>query len=119
MVQQDVAFHGFLYTASGNPLLASTAAPHWRYLRRVMSDVLRRAEPPEAIWRQHADILTAVVAGDPATAQARAEAHVAGASERLAAALEAPKNDQGERHDHAGRADARRSPRRTGASRSD
>ena len=53
MVHHDVAFHEFLYDLSGNPLLAGTAEPHWRYLRRVMAEVLRHAEPGPRIWEQH------------------------------------------------------------------
>ncbi len=88
LVRCDVDFHRFLYEVSGNPLLAQTAEPHWRYLRRVMADVLRHAEPGAAIWKQHAEILAAVVAGDAARAQALAAAHVDGAADRLATALE-------------------------------
>ena len=83
----DVAFHNFLYDASGNPLLGDTAESHWRYLRRVMAEVLRRVEPGPAIWQQHENILAAVVDGDGETAAALALAHVDGAAERLAAAM--------------------------------
>ncbi len=88
LVRCDVDFHRFLYEASGNPLLAQTAEPHWRYLRRVMADVLRHAAPGAAIWKQHAEILAAVVAGDATRAQALAAAHVEGAADRLADALQ-------------------------------
>lgn len=87
MVGCDVDFHAFVYTVSGNPLLSATAEPHWRHLRRVMGDVLRHAEPPHAIWRQHADILAAIVKGDPARAEKLAVAHVTVARQRLEAAL--------------------------------
>ncbi len=86
-VRCDVDFHRFLYAASGNPLLAETAEPHWRYLRRVMADVLRHAEPGTAIWQQHKEILEAVVAGDPPRAALLAERHIDGAAERLSAVL--------------------------------
>ncbi|MCA0302837.1 MAG: GntR family transcriptional regulator [Proteobacteria bacterium] len=88
MVRCDVDFHRFLYEASGNPLLAQTAEPHWRYLRRVMADVLRHAQPGTAIWKQHAEILAAVVAGNAVRAQALAAGHVDGAADRLAGALQ-------------------------------
>ena len=87
LVRCDVAFHNFLYDASGNPLLGDTAESHWRYLRRVMAEVLRRVEPGPAIWQQHENILAAVVDGDGETAAALALAHVDGAAERLAAAM--------------------------------
>jgi DNA-binding GntR family transcriptional regulator len=87
MVARDVAFHAFLYEASGNPLLEPTAQRHWRYLRRVMGEVLRRAEPPRAIWRQHQEILAAVVAGDLEASEALAIRHVETAEAHLRRAL--------------------------------
>ena len=63
MVRQDEAFHRLFYETSGNPLLAQTAEPHWRFLRRVMGDVLRHAEPPHDIWDQHEAIVEAVLEG--------------------------------------------------------
>lgn len=87
-VHCDRAFHVLLHEATGNPLIARTAEPHWRFLRRAMGDVLRRAERPSTLWRQHAEILEAVLAGDAAAAERRALAHVDHAAERLARALD-------------------------------
>ena len=64
MVRQDVAFHQLFYASSGNPLLAQTAEPLWRFLRRVMGDVLRHAEPPQDIWDQHEAIIEAALEAD-------------------------------------------------------
>lgn len=86
-VREDEVFHTMLYENSGNPLLARAAEPHWRYLRRAMGDVLRHAEPPTEIWRQHAEILDAVVAGDADRAEELAVAHDLRAAETLNAAL--------------------------------
>jgi DNA-binding GntR family transcriptional regulator len=105
MVARDVAFHAFLYEASGNPLLEPTAQRHWRYLRRVMGEVLRRAEPPRAIWRQHREILDAVVAGDLEGSEALAIRHVEAAEARLRRALgqkdEGEATEDGSRRRHA------------------
>jgi DNA-binding GntR family transcriptional regulator len=87
MVQQDVDFHNYIYNCSGNPLIAQSAEQHWRYLRRVMSEVLRRAQPAPAIWRQHREILDAIVRGDADGAEEKAVTHVRLASDRLQAAL--------------------------------
>jgi DNA-binding GntR family transcriptional regulator len=84
MIGRDVAFHAFLYSTSGNPVLGTTAQLHWPYLRRVMGEVLRRAEPPHAVWRQHRAILEAVVAGEADLGAARALHHVDHAVTRLA-----------------------------------
>lgn len=91
-VRADAAFHGLIYEASGNPLLARTAEPHWRFLRRAMGEVLRYAEAPRRIWRQHAAILDAIVAGDAAAAEKRAVDHDIEAAGALYAAL-AGRND--------------------------
>ncbi|MEJ2027856.1 MAG: GntR family transcriptional regulator [Limibacillus sp.] len=85
-IRADEAFHKLIYEASGNPLLTGTAEVHWRFLRRVMSDVLRRAQPPVSIWSQHAAILAAVVAGDEQHAETRASDHIGIAASALAEA---------------------------------
>ena len=87
MVRCDVEFHVAIYGCSGNPLLAAAAEPHWRYLRRFMGEVLRRAEPPREIWRQHEDILAAIVRGDADAAAAKAACHVELAAQTLAEAF--------------------------------
>ena len=69
MIRQDEALHRLIYDTSGNPLLAPTSEPHWRFLRRVMGDVLRTAEPPHEIWEQHAEIVDTVLAGDSRLAE--------------------------------------------------
>ena len=51
LLAADIEFHLFLYEASGNPLFAETAAPHWRHLRRVMGAVLRGPEAYQWVWR--------------------------------------------------------------------
>jgi len=93
-IRHDEAFHMLVYELSGNPLLPRTVEAHWRFLRRVMGEVLRHAEPPGAIWRQHAEILDAITAGDADLAEARAVAHIHVAADTLADALT----------DHSGRA---------------
>ena len=86
-IRHDEAFHRLVYQASGNPLVAPTAESHWRFLRRAMGDVLRHAEPPRTIWREHAGILDAVVAGDRARAEDLAVSHIRVAADMLEAAL--------------------------------
>jgi DNA-binding GntR family transcriptional regulator len=86
-IRADEAFHRLIYEASGNPLLSRTAEPHWRFLRRAMSDVLRHAEPPDSIWRQHTAILDAIAAGDRRRAEALAAEHIELAADMLSDAL--------------------------------
>ncbi len=86
-IRHDEALHALIYELSGNPLLARTAEAHWRFLRRVMGEVLRHAQPASIIWRQHAEILEAIVAGDADLAEDRAIAHIRVAAETLADTL--------------------------------
>ena len=92
-VRCDTDFHALIYGASGNRMVATTAEPHWRFLRRAMGDVLRRAEAPESIWRQHAEILEAVLYGDGDAAERLALSHVDHAAARLAAVLTASQEE--------------------------
>lgn len=81
LVRLDIAFHRFIYEISGNPLIAATVEPHWRYLRRVMGEVLRHGQPGTAIWQQHQEILSAIVRGDGEAAAGAATRHAARAAE--------------------------------------
>lgn len=91
MIAHDVAFHAFVYDASGNPMIKPSAEIHWRFLRRVMGEVLRKSEPPISIWQQHREILDAIIAGAPKDAEARILSHIESAATRLAA--DAPTGD--------------------------
>ncbi len=86
-IRADEAFHNLTYELSGNPLLARTVEVHWRFLRRVMGDVLRQVESPHIIWRQHAEILQSIAAGDPKQAEQVSLAHIRVAADTLADAL--------------------------------
>ena len=88
-VRSDDAFHALLYRASGNPMIAATAEPHWRFLRRAMGAVYRTVQPPKDIWRRHAAILDAVLDGDAEAARSLAVAHAEDAAVRLGDILEA------------------------------
>lgn len=88
-IRHDERLHTLIYTASANPALPETVEPHWRFLRRAMADVLRHAEPPRAIWDQHAEIINAISAGDARLAGSLSEAHVNTAAETLSEALSA------------------------------
>ena len=88
MIRQDEALHRLFYKTSANPLLAATAEPHWRYLRRVMGDVLRKAEPPHDIWKQHEEIVEAALAGDANLAEHLMVRHASRAADKLAESSE-------------------------------
>jgi len=88
-VRHDVALHALIYEHSGNPLLARTAEPHWRFLRRAMAEVLRHGELPTEVWRQHREILEAIVAGDAEAAANLIVAHDLDAASTLTATFAA------------------------------
>lgn len=87
-IRFDEALHKLIYELSGNPILAETAEPNWRFLRRAMADVLRHAEPPQTIWNQHHAIMDAILSGDPEAAETLAKEHVQLAANLLSEALE-------------------------------
>ena len=89
LVALDENFHALIYEASTNPLIAETAAPHWRFLRRAMGDVLRKVHDPEVSWRQHREITALILAGDGPGAARAAEEHAARAARRLAQTMAA------------------------------
>lgn len=89
MIAHDVAFHSFLYRASGNTALAPTAAVHWPFLRRAMGEGLRRSALALPVWEQHQQILDALVDGDAAAAVERATYHLEATADFLAADIEA------------------------------
>lgn len=86
-IKYDEALHRLIYRMSGNPVLDQMVRPNWRYLRRVMGEVLRLAEPAEAIWEQHRLIIDSVMAGDEDTAAEMAEQHVRTVANSLMSAL--------------------------------
>ena len=86
-IREDEAFHALFYDVSGNPFLHRTAEPHWRFLRRIMGEVLRHAEPPRAIWDQHQDMLEAVVKGDREQSERLAVDHIQRAADTLEDAI--------------------------------
>lgn len=88
-IRHDEALHRLIYQMSGNPVLDHMAEPNWRYLRRVMAEVLRLAQPATSIWEQHRLIVDAVMAGDEDTAAEMAEDHVRKVADSLMSALTA------------------------------
>jgi DNA-binding GntR family transcriptional regulator len=81
MVAADLKFHEFIYSLSGNPLIAPVMASHWTQTQRVMGEVLVKDETPRDIWDQHADILQAVARGDAALAESLARSHITQAAD--------------------------------------
>lgn len=81
LVEADVAFHAALYALSGNPEIAITAKVFWPHMRRSMRVVLEDRQAWDGIWREHAAIAEAVVAGNEEQAGALAIEHAESAGE--------------------------------------
>jgi DNA-binding GntR family transcriptional regulator len=79
----DMAFHSSLYRLSGNPIVVDTMDINWQHLRRGMIEVLRSPGLSLSVWREHAEIVRAMRAGEADRAAALMQEHVAGAYARL------------------------------------
>ncbi|SDV48823.1 GntR family transcriptional regulator [Chitinasiproducens palmae] len=83
MIEADMAFHGAIYAASGNPLIVETAHLQWMHLRRVMGAVHRVAGQRRTIWDEHAAIAKAIAKGDEDLAASLSVRHLEAARENL------------------------------------
>lgn len=83
MIEADIAFHGAIYQASGNPLIVETTNVHWAHLRRVMGAALQSAGQRESIWDEHEAIFNAIAAGEVELAGELSERHAASARQNL------------------------------------
>ena len=75
VIEADIDFHLFVYEASGNPLIAETAQPHWQHMRRVMAAVLSEDDLRVSVWDEHEAILRAFEAGEVAEGEALCRKH--------------------------------------------
>lgn len=87
MIAADARFHGAIYAASGNPLIAQSAQLHWHHIRRAMGAVLQASTMRESIWDEHEAIADAIANGDEAAAESLIRRHVDDASRNLAGLL--------------------------------
>ena len=94
MIAADMAFHGFIYGLSGNPLVEPSMDRHWTQAQRVMGEVLMRDDKPRDIWDQHEALLEAVVAGNGDKAERLVRTHILDAADFMIARLEAERRHQ-------------------------
>lgn len=87
MMAADAQFHGAIYTASGNPLIAQSAQLHWHHIRRAMGAVLQLSTMRESIWDEHEAIAQAIGAGNESAAENLIRQHGEDASRNLAKLL--------------------------------
>ena len=84
MMAADAQFHGAIYAASGNPLIAQSAQLHWHHIRRAMGAVLQLSTMRESIWDEHEAIAAAIATGDEDKAESLSRQHGEDASLNLA-----------------------------------
>jgi DNA-binding GntR family transcriptional regulator len=87
MLEADARFHGAIYEASGNPLIAQSAQLHWAHIRRAMGAVLQVADMRSSIWDEHEAIARAIAAGQAERAQTLMREHGQEAGRNLARRL--------------------------------
>ena len=87
MMAADAKFHGAIYAASGNPLIAQSAQLHWHHIRRAMGAVLQLSTMRETIWDEHESIAYAIASGDEPAAENLISHHAQDASRNLSRLL--------------------------------
>jgi len=75
MLEADARFHGAIYEASGNPLIAQSAQLHWAHIRRAMGAVLQVSGMRASIWDEHEAIARAIAAGQAERAETLMRTH--------------------------------------------
>jgi DNA-binding GntR family transcriptional regulator len=75
LVLADLAFHQFIYKASGNPFLEQSSTLHWHHTRRVMSTYLRMPASFRNVWNEHQAILDAIIKGESREAEKLSRQH--------------------------------------------
>jgi DNA-binding GntR family transcriptional regulator len=87
MLEADARFHGAIYEASGNPLIAQSAQLHWAHIRRAMGAVLQVSSMRASIWDEHEAIARAIAAGQAERAETLMREHGQEAGRNLASLL--------------------------------
>lgn len=80
LVRADVAFHMAIHDLSGNPEIARTVSEQWPQFMRSMAVVLDSKARRSLVWKEHTNIVDAVLDGNASLAEhlARKHAHDAG-----------------------------------------
>ena len=87
MLEADARFHGAIYEASGNPLIAQSAQLHWAHIRRAMGAVLQVSSMRASIWDEHETMARAIAQGDADLAEELTRSHAQEAGSNLARLL--------------------------------
>jgi DNA-binding GntR family transcriptional regulator len=80
LIGADMAFHSWIYAASGNRLFVDTMEGLWHHLRRAMREVLMKRDYRKAVWQEHEQLWRAIAARDAEAAAALVSAHLRNAA---------------------------------------
>ncbi|WP_170107185.1 GntR family transcriptional regulator [Roseibium marinum] len=89
MLQADIDFHEMIFRWSGNPVIENSMRINWHHIRRSMAVVLKDPDAALPVWKDHADIVDHLLAGDTEGATAFMHNHIEKAHSRSRTALEA------------------------------
>lgn len=88
LVAADVEFHSMIHQWSANDALVEAVQEVWPHFMRSMGTVLSDPAIRERVWREHNEILTQILAGEPTRARAAARRHTELIGEETADAIE-------------------------------
>lgn len=83
VVHADMEFHSFIYDLSANPLVIDTMRLNWQHLRRAMGEILSFPGLSIRVWREHEEILEAMIRGEAKVAAELMRNHLVGAYRRV------------------------------------
>lgn len=88
LIKADVAFHGYIYELSGNTVIGQTMDLLWNRMRWVMSAYLRKYDWAKDTWGEHREIVTEILAGNDAGAEAKVRKHLGNAITLIESSIE-------------------------------
>lgn len=87
LLQADVEFHEMIYRWSGNHVIESSMRLNWHHMRRSMAEVLRDPDSAKSSWRDHREIVGALLHGKTDQAARAMKDHIVRAQNKTMAAL--------------------------------
>ncbi len=89
LIDADVVFHSAIHGLSGNPAITEMVAEQWPHFMRSMGLVLTATGIRNRVWREHAEILDAILSGNATRAEDCAREHTARAADETARRFDA------------------------------
>ncbi|MEI8326791.1 MAG: GntR family transcriptional regulator [Betaproteobacteria bacterium] len=83
LTSADMAFHMWIYEAAENPLLTEMLRMYWHHMRRAMIVVVGQSDGRNLVWRQHEQIVEAILNGKEKLAETLSTKHIQAAARRV------------------------------------